>query len=362
MTKLAVLGDTHFGMRSDSIQFHNYYKKFYDQIFFPYLMDNNIQHVIQVGDLFDRRKFINFNTLFLSRNYFFDHFNEHLKLWTLLGNHDIFYRNTLLVNSAELTLREYIERGSIKVFTSPKSIQIDNTTIDIVPWVCKENEDEIKEFIKNTTSQICFGHFEIQGFEMERGHVCTEGMTREELEKYEIVMSGHFHHRSTDGHIYYVGSPGEITWADYNDARGFHIFDTETRELEFIENPIKIHHKIIYNDSQETLESVKNKDYSEFNNAILKVIVQNKENPFIFDTFMDSLYKAEPYDVSVVEDITDSNIADEDVIDQSDDTLTLVNKYIDNIEIGLDKEKLKAVMRDIHYDAQNLESLKEISS
>jgi hypothetical protein len=358
---VAILGDCHFGMRSDSISFHNHYKNFYDNVFFPHLRDNNIKHVIQLGDLFDRRKFINFNTLFLSRNYFFDKFNETLKLYTFPGNHDIFYRNTLSVNSIELTLQEYVKKGFINVYTKPSTIDLgDGTNLDLIPWVCKENEQEIKEFIKNTHSQICFGHFEIQGFEMERGHVCIDGMAREELSNYEIVVSGHFHHRSTDGHIFYVGSPGEITWADYNDSRGFHIFNTVTRELEFIENPNQIHHKIIYDDSQETLESVKNKDYSNYNNTILKVIVQCKENPFIFDTFMEELYSAQPLDISIVEDFSDTNISDEDVIDQSDDTMVLVQKYIDNIETTLDKEKLKNIMRDIHIESQNLESLKEI--
>jgi DNA repair exonuclease SbcCD nuclease subunit len=70
--KIAILGDCHFGMRGDSLEFHNYYKKFYEEVFFPYLIENNIDTVFQMGDLFDRRKFINFNTLYLARQYFFD--------------------------------------------------------------------------------------------------------------------------------------------------------------------------------------------------------------------------------------------------------------------------------------------------
>ena len=68
--KICLLGDTHFGMRGDSLEFHKYIKKFYDNIFFPYLIENKIDTVFQLGDLFDRRKFINFNSLYLCRKYF----------------------------------------------------------------------------------------------------------------------------------------------------------------------------------------------------------------------------------------------------------------------------------------------------
>ena len=65
--KLCILGDTHFGARGDSLDFHKYFRKFYNDVFFPYLKENNITTIIQMGDLFDRIKYINFNSLYLSR-------------------------------------------------------------------------------------------------------------------------------------------------------------------------------------------------------------------------------------------------------------------------------------------------------
>lgn len=64
---IALLGDTHFGMRNDSLDFHHLYEKFYTNVFFPKLKENGIKTIVQVGDLFDRRKYINFNTLALCR-------------------------------------------------------------------------------------------------------------------------------------------------------------------------------------------------------------------------------------------------------------------------------------------------------
>lgn len=356
--KIAVLGDTHFGMRGDSLPFHNHYKKFYSEVFFPYLKGNNIKTIIQLGDLFDRRKFINFRSLYLSKGYFFDRLYDDpdLSMVTFVGNHDIFYKNTLEINSIDLMLEKYLKDGKITSFKEPKTIMLGSIPVDIIPWICSDNEKQIKEFMRESKSHICFGHFEINGFEMDRGHVCTDGIDRESLAKYEIVISGHFHHRSTDGHIYYVGSPGEMTWADYNDVRGFHIFDTLTRELEFVENPFRMFHKVGYDESQETLLGIKEKDFSRLNQTMVKVIVQKKENPFMFDAFMDKLYQADPLDVDIIEDFTDTDISEEDTIDQTDDTLTIINKSIDSTEVGVDRDKLKGFMGSLYREAHDMET------
>ena len=352
--KIAILGDTHFGMRGDSLPFHDHYRKFYEETFFPYLEKNSIDTVFQLGDLFDRRKYINFNTLKLSREYFFDQLAiRGLTFHTLLGNHDVFFKNTLEVNSTELLLGDY---KNIHPYSNPVTLNFDGLDVDIVPWICDENEQQIFEFIKASKSSVCFGHFEIAGFEMDRGNVCFDGMDRSILNRYDIVLSGHFHHMSTDGSITYVGTPGEMTWADYSGKRGFHIFDTETREMEFIQNPDRMFHKIIYDDKFETLESITTKKFDLYKNTFVKVVVSNKTNPVLYDMFIDNLYKVSPIDISIVEDFTDyTEISDEDIVDQSDDTITILDKYIDNLEMDLDKSKLKNVLREIYMTAQNFE-------
>ena len=305
---------------------------------FLILREHNINIVVQTGDLFDRRKFINFNSLFLARQYFFNHFGmmfDDIRLVTYTGNHDIYYKNTLAVNSLDLLIDKFAS-----IYNEPSTITLGDLAVDIIPWICEENEQKIKDFIEKSKSKVCFGHFEIAGFEMDRGNVCNTGIDRNYLSKYETVISGHFHHRSSDGHIFYVGSPGEMTWADYGDKRGFHIFDTETFELEFIENPYRMFHKVIYDDRVDTLESVANKDFSNIHNTMVKVVVVYKDNPVLFDHFMDAVYKAQPLDVTIVEDFTDYNeISEDDVIDQADSTTDILNKYVDAIEIGLDKDK-----------------------
>jgi len=352
--KLCILGDTHFGARGDSLDFHKYFQKFYDEVFFPYLIENDIKVVFQMGDLFDRRKFINFNSLYLSRKYFFEKCERlGIQLHTLIGNHDVAYKNTLEVNSPSLLLNEY---NNIEIYEEFDTVDFDGVSIDVVPWICDDNVDDIFNRMKESKAQICFGHFEIAGFEMDRGNVCESGIDKQSLSKYDVVLTGHFHHKSTDGNITYVGTPYEMTWADWNDPKGFHIFDTETREMNFVKNSFSMFHKITYDDGKTTFEDWKEYDFSKLKECYVKVVVLNKQNPFLFDHVIDSLYKAGVSDLSIVEDFTDVNVdLDQDIIDQAEDTITILSKYIDNLTLDVEPEKLKTLMRELYVEALNTE-------
>jgi hypothetical protein len=349
--KIAILGDTHFGMRGDSLAFHALYSKFYKDVFFPYLVQNGITTIFQLGDLFDRRKYISFQSLALCRKYFFDEVVRNgLELHTLLGNHDITYRNTLEVNSPELLLQDYT---NVYVYNEPTSWN----GIDIIPWICKDNEQEILSFIKNSTNDLCFGHFELAGYEMDRGNICHEGMDANILSRYEQVFSGHFHHKSSKGNITYVGTPGEMTWADYDDPRGFHIFDTETRELTFVENPHKMFFKFRYNDEEMFYNDISEIDYTKYTGKYVKIVVEKRTNTFLFDTLMDYMSKANACDVTVVEDFTDITLNSElDTIDEAQDTISILNTYVDSLTLPVESDKIKNILRDVYNEAIALET------
>jgi len=353
VTQIAIVGDTHFGVRGDNLVFHDLNEQFYSNVFFPEIKKRNIEWVIQTGDLFDRPKFTNHQTLSRAKNYFFNKFTD-IKLITYIGNHDKFFKNTLELNSPDLLLSEYSESSKLLVIKTPTTRNFDGVDVDFIPWICPTNEQEIKEFIKKSRSQICFGHFELSGFEMDAGNPCLNGMSREVLSGYDMVISGHFHHRSSDGHIFYVGSPCEFTWADYDDPRGFHIFDTHTRQLEFIVNPYKMFYKIEYDDSKETLNSIDNKDYCEFKNKFVKVVVKTKNNLTLFDRFINNFYQAEPADLNIVENFTDYKASEdlmEEDLDQAEHTHILLDKYLDAVDLPVDKAKMKSVMRKLYNDA-----------
>lgn len=355
MTKIALITDQHFGARNDSTMFLDYYESFYKGTFFPKLIEENIKTLLVLGDTFDRRKYINFNTLQRSKDMFFDKLAElDITVYMLAGNHDTYYKNTNEVNSVDLLLKEY---ENINIIDKPMTIHLNfkNESDDIlmIPWICADNYQQCLDEITNSRTKLCAGHFEIAGFAMYRGHPCEEGLNRELFRKYEYTFSGHYHHKSNADGIYYLGNPYELTWQDYNDSRGFHIFDLDTRDVTFIRNPNVMFHRIVYDDTQELI-----KDFDEYANKHIKVVVVNKTQPYMFDVFMDKLYAVNPANITIVEDFTDlTEGLDDDIINQAEDTLTIINKTVDTLGDEIDKTRMKNILRELYLEALNNDSI-----
>lgn len=358
--KVAIITDQHFGCRNDSIHFLDFYDKFYSETFFPTLEKNNIRKLLILGDTFDRRKYVNFYTLKRTKSMFFDKLRERdIEVIMLAGNHDTYFKNTNEINSVDLLLQEY---DNITVIDSPQTIHLNfgevSHDVCMVPWICADNYERSMDEIKHTSATLCMGHFDISGFSMHQGLVSEDGLNREIFKKFDMVFSGHFHHRSSSDNIHYVGNPYEITWNDYNDRRGFHLFDLSDRSLEFIPNPNIMFQRITYDDKLESITEINNKDLTLYNNTYVKVVVVNKTNPYLFDKFMSNLYLVNPIDVSIVEDFTDlTDAMEDDILDQAEDTITIINKYVDTFtNNGIDNTKLKSVLREIYVEALNQES------
>jgi DNA repair exonuclease SbcCD nuclease subunit len=353
--QIAIITDQHFGARNDSIHFLDYYQKFYDETFFPTLEERGINTVLILGDTFDRRKYVNFYSYKRSREMFFDKLADNdIKVFMLAGNHDTYFKNTNEVNSVRLLLQEYT---NITVIDDPQTIYVGGTAICMMPWICPDNYQESMDQLKQTQADICMGHFEIAGFAMYRGMPSQEGLSRELFRKFDFTFSGHYHHKSAADGIHYLGNPYELTWQDYNDSRGFHLFSLNSRELEFIKNPNVMFHKIIYDDKEDSITEINNKDLSKYTNTYVKVVVVNKTNPYLFDKFMDNLYKVNPVDITIAEDFTDlTEGVEDDMVDQAEDTLTILNKYVDSIqENNLDNGKLKSILQELYVEALNSE-------
>jgi len=346
--KIALLNDTHWGARNDSPSFINYFNKFYDEVFFPYLQENNISTLIHLGDVVDRRKFINHNTAYNFKLKFWDKI-EQLKLDThiLLGNHDTYYKNTNTVNALQnLNLPK-----NTKIYTSHDTVSFDGLEILFLPWICDDLVESSLHTIDNSTAQIVMGHLEIKGFEMHKGHLNEQGLDKSLFKRFEKVISGHFHKKSDDGHIYYLGAPYEITWSDYKCPKGFHIFDTQTRELTRIPNPLRIHKKLVYNDK---VEDYNKKNLKDFENTFVKLFISNKTDTDIFDKFVEKFHsEINVHELNIIEDLSSdiTSSVREDILEQGEDTLTFLGNYIDQIETTLDKTKLKTFAKELYMEA-----------
>ena len=349
--KIAIITDTHFGARNDNANFNEYFFKFYENLFFPTLVERGITTCIHMGDVMDRRKYVSYKTATDFRKKFIDKFEElGVDLHLIVGNHDTYYKNTSEVNSME-----ELVSNKFKVYTGPEIVEFDETPILLMPWINANNYNESMDALKNAQSDILMGHLEIDGFAMNaNAMVCDGGWDKDSFKRFETVFSGHFHHKSDDGQIYYLGAPYEIYWNDCDDPKGFHIYDTATKELERIVNPFTLFKKIYYDDSQNDYSK---HDVAQYKDHYVKVIVVNKKDLYEFDKFTDKLLKADCHEVKIIEDFSEldaSNVSD-DIVENTEDTLTLLDKYIDELDITLSKDRLKNTMKSLYNEAQDLE-------
>lgn len=344
--KICLLTDTHFGARTNSIIHQEYFSKFYKELFFPYLKKNNISHIIHLGDVIDKRKQIDFKIL---ENFMTDFIipihDNNLTLSVIVGNHDVYYKNTNVLNSPTGLIWPH---NNIQIYSEIEAVMMDNVKILFVPWINEENEKNVFDCIKKTKATILIGHLELRDFAMYKGHTSDVGYDSKVFSNFSMVISGHYHHRSHKKNIYYLGCPFEITWSDYGDPKGFHIFDTETKKLQFIQNRFTIFEKIYYDDSINTVLDLVN-----VKNKYVKVIVVNKKDKNTFDTFIDKLQDQEPYSMTIIEDFSENIDIDEEV-NLEQDTLTFLNSYIDNIKNPSSvKNEIKTIFQKIYVEAIN---------
>ena len=357
--KIALITDQHFGGKSDSNSFNDYIAEFYTKQFFPYLEDNEIHTVIDLGDTFDRRKYVNFSILEKVKEYYFDVLAEkNIKLHSIVGNHSTYYRNTNSVNSSQLLYGHY---DNIEVYPEVSTICIDGTLIDLIPWINSENYEKTMYFIKHSKAQVALGHLEVEGFAMYKNYVAGDGLQPNIFKGYEFVASGHYHHKSSKGNIHYLGAPYEITWNDYDDPKGFHIFDTETREVEFIKNNYRLFEKIYYDDENYATD-FERLDTSYYTNKIVKLIVENKTKIAEFETFLDRMYKANPIDLIILEDLSEytARYSDEEGEDvEVGNTATFLEEYVDSMPIDnekrVERKKVKRLLQILYNEALNMD-------
>ena len=343
--RVAVITDTHYGARKGSTHLHNYFQLFYDNIFFPTLEREKIDTVIHMGDIFDSRKSIDYQSLEWAKQVVFEPLRKY-KVYAITGNHDCYYKNTNHVNSPELLLNDY---SNISTFSKATEINIDGLDILLLPWINSENYDESLEAIQNSKSKVAMGHLEINGFKATRGHMMENGMDTSVFDKFDRVYSGHFHTRSTDGKIYYLGNPYEMYWNDVNDTRGFHIFDTDTLELTPINNPYKLFYNVYYDDTNYKLFNT-----SIYKNKIVKVIVRKKSKIKEFEKFIDKLYASGVQDLKIIENF-EIQESEEFDINEDENTLSILNRYIEESEFDLDKNIIKNIFQDLYREACEVE-------
>ena len=344
--KVAIITDQHFGARKNSKLFHNYFLKFYNDIFFPYLEEHGITTVVDMGDTFDNRTGINFGSLAWAKDNYYDRLGiMGVHVHTIVGNHTAYYKNTNEVNAVDLLLREY---HNVTVYSSPEEVMLGNLKVLFIPWINEDNTENTFLSVQNTDCNCAMGHLELRGFRAHRGCIMEHGFESDLFKKFTKVFSGHYHTRSDDKKIFYLGNPYEMFWNDVGDTRGFTIFDTETLEHTHVNNPYRMFYNIYYEDTD-----YQTFDAREYENKIVKVIVRKKSNSKKFEKFIDKLYAVGVADLKTVENF---EVGDPEEFEafESEDTLSILNRYIQEAEINLDKSVLQDIMRTTYQEACEL--------
>lgn len=351
--KIAILNDTHCGIRNSSDIFMGYQERFYSEVFFPYLIENGIKQILHLGDYYDNRKTVNFKALNHNRKIFLEKLREHgITMDIILGNHDTYFKNTNDLNALKELQGHYM--NEVNLILEPRVMKYDGLKIGLVPWICAENEEQCVDFIKTCKADFIGAHLELKGFEMHSGMPCMDGMDPSLFSRFETVLSGHFHTKSSQGNIHYLGSQMEFFWNDCDDKKYFHVLDTETRELEAVRNPLTIYEKIYYDADKIN----KFKDLRYLDNKFVKIIVINKGNSLDFDQFVDRVQNQKIHELKIADDFSEfvgSNVEDENI--SLDDTETLMYNYIDAVSTDLDKGRIKKEISDLMTEAQSMEIL-----
>ena len=346
--KIGLITDTHYNFRKANKSFHDYFAKFYDDIFFPTLEKRKIKTVIHLGDAFDSRKGVDYWALDWAKENVYDRFQDlGITVYNIVGNHDAYYKNSNEINSIDTLLQQYY---NVVRVSKPKEYNIEGMKTVLLPWICSDNEKETFKLLEETEAKVVFGHLELNGFSVYPGQYQQEGLDKKVFQKFDRVYSGHYHTRSDDGKIFYLGNPYQMFWNDVDDIRGFNIFDTNEYELEKFDNPYSMFERIYYDET----------DYKKFNashltNKMVKIVVRKKEDHLKFDKFVDSILKVNPLELKIVENI---DVFDDDV-DCSDitteDTLGILDKYVQEADFDLNKDMVKKLLRDVYKEALEIE-------
>jgi len=350
--KIAILNDTHCGIRNSSQIFLDNSADFYKNVFFPECEKHGVTQIVHLGDYYDNRKVVNIKALNHNRKHFLNEMRKRgMTMDIVPGNHDTYFKNTNDMNSLKELLGHFM--NEVNIIMEPTVMEYGSLKMAMLPWMCQDNYDKSLEFITNCKADWLGAHLELNGFEMMRGVKNVHGMSKDIFNKFELVLTGHYHCQSRQDNVWYLGSQMEFFWSDAHDPKYFTIIDTETRSLERIKNTYTLFEKIVYNDKETCYNDY---NFKKLDKKFVKVVVVERNDTFAFDQFIDNIQMQDIYDLKILENFNEfigANVNDEGL--QVDDTPQLMDDYVDGVDTDLDKDKIKLMMRDLMTQAQALE-------
>jgi DNA repair exonuclease SbcCD nuclease subunit len=328
-----VFADLHFQKPSWGYATDYALKKFFHQQFWPLIKKRNIHRIIQLGDFTHDKKTINKQTADLIGECFTLPAQDlDLDVILICGNHDAYFRDKNNINSLRTLFRN---TGFTIVDTEVEKF---NNSV-YIPWGFDP---------KMYPAKYAFGHFEIKGFEYQKGITCNSGSEQSDFGFFERVLAGHFHRKNAIGNTMYLGSVIALDFGEVDSEHGFAIFDDETGNFEFIKTEIEVFKKIIYKPG--------NTDYlkEDFKDKVISITVLDSENKEEYNKFLEFIYSQKPIDVRIVSLEGElKNIMNIENVEGIENILSLSKKYIDGMELSkpMDNRTLYEIYERIYKEA-----------
>lgn len=350
MSKIAFITDIHFGCRGASTYFIDRYKLFFEKIFFPYLIEHNIKTVVCLGDTWEDRKNLNVNALTAAREMFFDRLSQMgIKFIAILGNHDVYYRNRNDINSMGIIESSY---DNVHIVDEYEEFKFGDKIFGLMSWVNNENVTRNLGVISDATSDYLCGHFEITGFELVSGIKADKGFKPEIFNKYDMVLSGHFHIKNKIGNIQYLGNPFQTNWDDYDSERGFHVYDTDMDKFSFIKNTFETYDVIPYTDEL-VLDDF---DFDFYDGKIVKVLVTKMSDvdQIKYNKFLESLLKR-VFEYSIVEVVDTAELSGKNDKVSLKSSKVMISEYVNGLTADNDvKDEVISILHNLHNVALSM--------
>lgn len=342
--KILFLGDLHLGARNGNPNFLRMMDDYFKEELFPYILDNNIDVVVQLGDILDKRRNIDFTISNYLVNTFFKFFTENkVALYSTLGNHDVYYRQSIQLDGPS----QFASGDYIHIVKDCRVVTFDKTKIAMTPWICDENKEDVTNWIvenKNKNTILC-GHFELAGFPIQKGYISDKGsIETDKMKGYKCVLSGHYHSPSEKDKITYIGTPYELTWSDYGDEKKFLVYDTVEKVFETVYTKKKMFHKIVYKD--DILQTI---NYDTYKNSYVKVVLTDDYNEGKLNVFLSMLdEKAHPYSIQTIDIREQKETLMEEI--SADDVDNPIEIMMNTITSKVDDEEMCQLVKNLTYE------------
>ena len=304
-----------------------------------YAQEHNIKKIICAGDFFHTKSKAYAPHVIQSWLELKEIKKAGLEHYMLIGNHDMAVPNTTM-NSILFVFSDYAKIVPDYIFFDTK-----NTRFHLLSYTNTYfNNFQIDEKKKN----VLVGHLDIIGFQMSNGFQAISGFKMDDFEKFDLVLSGHYHKHQQKDNIVYIGSPYQTSFSERHQKKGFIVLDDETLDWEFVESPDAPKYEIL--EINKITDLPEHKIPNNFlkiklkNNSISKTKLRNK----LTELGAISVDIVAPEDAREIEKYYENEL--------SNDPTELARSYINSLSDlnGYDKRKLVKYFNKIQEVADNI--------